>query len=242
MRVSRRGLGVGLGIGGLAIGGLALLLLPSALAQQAGPEAKPIGSFVEKVRDEAPVGGGDILGATLRSSASDARSIYVRKPVQQAVMVCLTVTTIDGRYIASNSFELPDAPAGTSVRIAVNTRFPEYFANPYIEKLATAARMGACPSNRGDLLMVSWGAPAAGGAVKVGVPVQSGGQQAFLIVGEGANAKRIPCPWLKQGKMTSFDSVCEVDLALLSPGGVRARLERCNYGECTSAPAVRIRS
>jgi hypothetical protein len=172
------------------------------------------------------------LGAS--APTSGASLLYVRKPSSGDIQICVEAATRDGSYVAANTYEL-EGPIGASIIIPIQTRFPDTFRTGTFATFAISARVGACPSYHGTMLPVAWG-DVGNSHAQTTFAVQSGRQQAHLIIGEGASAIRTECAALNQPRSTAFDALCSVASSALENRAVRVQLERCSFGECTRAP------
>lgn len=216
-----------------------------ALAQSA-PSGQLISEpFQENLRSEAPVSGGDILGVVVSGDRSNAEKLFLYRSTSGSDLVCVEITTRDGRYIASNTYRLPKSSTGVFVPIPVEsqypigTKHPEYYRLAALDNFAVLAQVGACTNARGNVVPVAWGkSPTT--ITHLTVTVQSARTQAYLNVGEGANIQRVLCSPINKERATAFDTLCDIVLPAGAKSPIRLQLERCDFGECTRAPAVRL--
>ncbi len=212
---------------------------PVPVAQLQGPR------FNEVVRKEAPVAGDDIVGLAIDSGrTSGAQNLYVRRSSAGNSLVCIEVSSIDALYVASNTYVLPAAAAGTYVQIPIALPAPlgtshiELFTSASFRTLAVLARSGDCRSHSDELLPTSWGTPPESATLRLSIAVQSGRSSASILV-NGSLADQRPCEPLLEGLRTAFDALCAVSL----PAGARSvglRLRRCAFDDCANASIVNV--
>jgi len=199
--------------------------------------------FTESLRSEAPVSGGDVLGLSVVAdveASTSADKIFVRRPATKNGRVCLEIASRDGRYVASNTYEMPEASPGAFVLAPIGTQHPEIFRGASPRNLAILARMGTCPSPDGDIVLVAWGrAPELGSPIRVTVAVQGARSKANLVVGQGATSI-LPCERIREERGTAFDALCTLTLPKGALRPLTLQLQRCAFDECTLAPATRL--
>jgi hypothetical protein len=224
-----------------------LTICSTPLGAQPLPVARLKGDhFVENLRSEAPVSGGDVVGIVVgdHGAPNDARKLYVRRPAVEQSQICIEAATIDGSYVASNTYLMPAAAPGMYVQIPIDTSrplgtsHPDLFRSATVQTVAIMARTGACAEQRSDLIPIAWGEPPAPGAnLKVILAVQSGRTSSFILIGEGSGDAR-SCDPILQGRRTAFDALCSLELPSGKSGALRLRLRRCAFDDCTNAPPV----
>jgi hypothetical protein len=220
-----------------------------SLRAQDVPIARLAGaSFSEAIRTEAPVSGEDILSLQVRSAKepTSAMNLYVREPAGGLSSICLDVATIDGGYVASNTYLIPPASPGSYVRIPVDagrplgTGHPERFTIASAYTLAIIARRGTCAVPTVDLVPVAWGEmPKPSAEIRIVLAAQSGRSSASLLINDDPKQAHA-CTSLTAGRRTIFDSLCDFSLPVGHETSIRLRLQRCAFDDCTQAPLVRL--
>jgi hypothetical protein len=223
-------------------------LLGGAWGQQALVAKLDGPSFRETFRVEAPVAGGDVIGLMVDPEPlrAGAQKVYVRMPRAGASRICLEATTIDGAYVASNTYLLPKAAPGSYVEVPLGasqplgTSHPEIFRGASAQSLAMLARTGACADTEFDVLPVAWGTPLPDGTpLRLIFSVQSGRSSASILTTLGTKAT-MACQPLTSGRRTAFDALCYIDLPANTSTAVQFRLQRCAFDDCSIAPPVRL--
>ncbi len=234
--------------------GYRLLIAVAATAVCVAQAEQPLiahldaGSFKEAVRNDAPVAGGDVMGLVvdLREAPVDGGKLYVRIPRRPVSRICIEATTLNGGYLASNTYTVPAAPAGSFVEIPVDatrplgTSHPEFFRPSSPRALAVLARTGACSDASSALLPASWGRPShPGGRLPFTLAVQSG-RATVSMVATPRSAATEACESLTQGRRTAYDVLCSGDLSPDGHSDVELQLQTCAYDDCSPPYRVRI--
>lgn len=197
-------------------------------------------TFSETLRKEAPVAGRDIVGLMAASpdSIKWQGAIQVRTPVSTvSSRVCISAASIDGLYVARNTYILPPAVKSSWLTLPVPTRFPEVYQGTARHTIALLAQQGDCSQPPGATLLLR--VPANDSMdEKVVVSVNSGRTDAYLLVGDDGSDERSRCARIDAPRRTAFDAICEI--AVPPSGDVTLRLERCEFGTCRKSPPVNI--
>lgn len=231
----------------------ALVTCMAARAQTA-PAEKPLiahldgDAFKEALKDEAPVAGADIVGLIVQSSHdnSDARKLYVRNPARSISKVCVEITTLNGAYVASNTYLMPKAARGAYVEIPFNasrplgTSHPEFFSSTLVQSLAVLTRTGACTDRSPALLPTAWGRPASSDTrLSITLAVQSG-RATMSVLAKSPGETDGTCQSLTQGRRTAFDTLCTVQVPQQGPAEVELSLQRCAFDDCSGPLTVKV--
>jgi hypothetical protein len=229
-----------------------VVFLSAAGAQCIWAQAPPVAHlkstpFMEEVRREAPVSAKDIVGIAVGATApaDGAAKIFVRRPGGADSLICVEAVSLDGSYLASNTYVLPAANAGTYVEIPVDSAAPagtklrELYKMASFQTMAIVAHTGACGDGSTELLPTAWGhPPPSGTGLQLTFAVQSGRSTAYLLLGD--NGKKLPCIALTDGRRTEFDAICKVPVSESDKNPISLRLQRCAFDDCTLSPAVRV--
>lgn len=203
----------------LAVAGAVLLAVPAA-AQDDETEIAP-DSFAEDLHDTVPHAGTRALGVIADGGAGDRfASVYVRMRAPVRGRVCVAVSSVDGRYVASALYNL-DRKAGVAI-----LRFPTQKLGPAAQysstELVVAVRAGTqCGDARQPFMVGTWQPPSA--VRRIGFAVNAGaGANAFIIEPgrgrvdcepasrlrpTGDNAAITHVCWVSQAKLTSSSSL-----------------------------------
>jgi hypothetical protein len=197
--------------------------------------------FVEQVNKRQRVGGSDIQGliAIPKAGLKTPQSLFVWLPpkLQQSV-VCVQIAQRDGAYTAYNSFELPSVGAGTVVRIPIETAYPEFYQRATEKNFGTVARLGKCPAEDGELLILSWGNfPASERKTELALTVQSADREVQMSLSEDPKSDKIKCERIEEGLGTVFDTICKIPASFWNDVRTPIRIERCAYNQCLKMPS-----
>jgi hypothetical protein len=226
---------------------LATVVLGSAVSAmaQVTPVARLVGPFLETIRSEAPVSGGDVLGLVVVGDRlpHDAEKIFVRHSSGRAASVCVEMVTRDGRYVASGTFELPVTAPGEYVLIPIaeRTRYTSILRAAVLQDFAVRARVGRCDQAGGALIPTAWSAPPPpAGGMRLAVTVQGANSRTFLRVPPALQTTPVSCTRIYESRHTAFDSYCVLSVPTGVTSPFKVQVERCTYGECTRSPAIEI--
>lgn len=223
---------------------------PSAIASEPLVALLDGPRFNETIRSEAPVAGGDVLGVKIRTTPNDslgADPLFVREPKGGVAQICLEISSVDGSYVAANTYQMPAAPPGTYVRIPIDAPEPrgtghqERFRSARAESFAIVARTNPCGQPGTDLLPVAWGSiPSTQAALTLSIAVQSGRTDPSLIIDNDSQHAQ-SCEPLTAGRLTEFDALCTITLPPTATTSLQLQLQRCAFSDCSKAPPVRVR-
>jgi hypothetical protein len=194
---------------------MAPICAPSASAQSRIQQ----NSFTEIFRSAVPHSGGSAIGIVADGPASDKfGSLYVVLPAHFGGPICVSVTSIDGRYTAQSSYNL----GASSGMIVLN--FPTQRLDRDVRyqaaDLAVSARAGTnCKDQAGKLLVATWSRPGAQGRLGLAVNAGAGTSAFFIEHGVG----RHDCDELSVTRSTidsaSISHICWIGAKRLAEGG-----------------------
>jgi hypothetical protein len=196
------------------------------------------------MRQEAPVAGRDLVGATMAGDMSPGlRRVAIKAPANTTdTHVCLSLIAIDGLYVARNTYTLPASGRGALVDLPVPTKFPEVFSKATLETLASVVQLGPCSGAPGPVIPLVRNVELAGAAEDVLIlAVNSARTDAFISIDGGAGPKRVACTPVAAARRTAFDALCRIVLPKDAAEVLTVRVERCEFGACRSSPATQIR-
>jgi hypothetical protein len=217
----------------VALAGFALFTGPPAMAEQF---ALAPATFRESYSRSVDVAGEVFVGASLGAAATSASinelTVFGVRPEDSKL--CVTVTSVDGRYRSSMS--VPLAQRSGTVLVQFPTRYRTELAALGAQSVAPLARVvqanSTCEQARGELLLASWARAPSGAALtlyanslqsRMTVRVETVAGEAGSA---GAIAASSSCAPIN-GVTVAFDTRC----ALAPPAGSQA-------GKCGSSVLV----
>lgn len=217
--------------GGMLVAALlAVALSGGANAQQVVDASPDPASFRESYDPVPDTSGGQLLGLRLVGGGGMVRGsgpIFMQ-PDESTTRVCIEVHTRDGRYSASNPYDLASSPAEW-VRVgSLSTQYRDTLDRYDVADVAVrsfVAGEAACDTS-GALHLPAKGDPAAP-TDRFEVLVNSGGLtvRARLDVADGSAPARGDCGSAGEGARIAFNTVCSFAVGDLPAGEARLTLE-----------------
>jgi hypothetical protein len=183
----------------------------------------PAASQWEQWRDPVPVSGGLRVGITAEPGTTvNPSQLTVWLPKAEKAtpsrMLCVDVSSQDGRYIASLEYDIrgePDGPVALKIHPSRWSAELRRFSPSQLAILARIAEAcGRIPKGPGPFLLASWDAQAA----RQTVSVLLNSRLPTSIVAEVAKRPqgRYPCERLT-GTTTAFNLRCNIPVAAITP-------------------------
>lgn len=202
-------------------------------------------AFDEHVRSDAPVVGGDIMGVLVgpKDWRALGRRLLVRSPGPQVSTVCFQAASVDGSYVAFNSYTFKPQAEGAYVEIPIEaahpmgTIYPQRFSAASAQTMALLAREGRCDALATRLLPLRWadGGTSEGDSLQVTIAVQSGRSSVYLKIGD-SQYPDTPCIPVQGERGTAFDTLCQVTVNIQRSQSLQLHLRRCAFDDCVEAP------
>lgn len=178
-------------------------------------------AFLETYREQAPVSGNVVAGLSLVGFGPGANPISLLVPDRLAGQsVCVQVVSRDGRYWSQNTFALPARLASSTVDLEYPSDYTDYLTSLSADQLAVRVARGECGKEqpRSPLIASAPTSSAAAAQKKLLVYVNAGRADTYLVAGDGRTSpSRRRCRLIEQGRRTSFDTVCIVELGVFQP-------------------------
>lgn len=183
-------------IGAIFFAGLGFCLPISAMAQQPTLELANPADFTERFSGNTQVNGQFLTGLAFDSAANelDLSAVRLIYPAETSGMVCVRLTTDDGRYWAANLYTAVDgykSPPVIPLPTSYDAQLRAYGADGL---LLLASQSDDCAETSGKLLM-----PAVFGTRDPEAPLM-----AFVNVSQGR-----PSAWLELAGNRLGDGICE---------------------------------
>lgn len=214
-----------------------LLAALTGAAMAAPPlEAELVGAFFETEQVDVAVSGSVVVGVT-------SAAVQGGKSVDNLVLlhaagdpqVCLTMLSRDGVYYSRNTFRLPDAGAGQTVRLPYRSNLRDRLGNYEASDLAMRASAGTCEHNSNVYYVLGTTGGAAPGAIRVFVNSFGATDVFYRSEAQGLEGA---CTPIAEGRRTSFDHWCDIPWPAGGAKRVDIGIERERYGR--EMPAVTL--
>lgn len=189
-----------------------------AVDAQDWPKAPLRSGFQENLREEVPLSGSLLVGATVSagggpSARNTAPPIFVFVPASAPGSdACVTVRSRDGRYRAENRYELPPNSGGSFAQLDFPSDHPKLLRTYGREDVTVLARPGPCESPNADrYLPASWGEPPQG-TINSLILAVNGGRKKVTAEILDTDIGPVKCRRIGETHTKAFDTLCELDI------------------------------
>lgn len=193
-------------------------LVAAALAVPASAQTRPrLVSFEENLRTSVPHAGSRALGVIADGSAATSfGAVHIRVRAALRGNVCVSVNSIDGRYIASATYAVDSKPG--VVQLPFPTQKLGSAARYRDTDLVIGARVGACGDASQPFLVGTWQSPEQ--VSRIGFAVNAGAGAKVFVIEPGVG--RVDCDPASRlrptGDSATVTHVCWVGAAKLTSG------------------------
>jgi hypothetical protein len=178
----------------------------------------------EEYREAAQISGSVVMGLTSGGAAAIERpSLHAYVPAAWAGQtICVSISSADGLYDASNDYRVPENWTGSTVSLAYPTSYAELLSNTTQFSIAVNVQEGACGSKvSGSGTVAYWNSIPAEAPTELGLMLNSFRADTVVIyVGEGPAAVAITCDEPDLPILAAFDRRCAIPAEALATSGM----------------------
>ncbi len=186
-------------------------------------------AFTESYASNVPVSGRILVGVVY-ASPNLSGNLAVRVPqVDLDQPICLKVHSRDGSYSSENEYRMAAAAEAELYSVEYPSKHTDVLNKLSADEMAMVAVPGSCEqSNSIQQVYLSYRGEEPGG--KVYVFANSGRSDVFMQLQLDSGNQNHRCQAIKQGVRTGYDTLCEIDPALLRDGSNAITLVRRQAG------------
>ena len=210
----------------MRIPGLLLATIAAITPASAGsdlPTATPVllDDFVETFDDTSAVSGSALVGLSIGSFASavDVSDVRIIAPSPSTAALCVRVTTLDGRFSASNLYVVPSGATDAMRLSTVTRRFEREVAGYRPRDLAIRAYVSGDVCSPRNALHLPQMQPD-GGTTQLVVQVNSSTRRTTArLTGPDGDILSAACVMPETSALIAFDKICYIDRPLGASAG-----------------------